>query len=175
MPPFGPRGNSRGEPLRTASPPPPEVGAADVTHRGLVGRDNRPSLFLEGTMKILAASRRLSTGTRQPLSFGRADRGRPMGGRRRRPLRALRGLARRRLAGALLLHLDARAGGDDAGGAGLLARGVVRVQGALRGGLVDQPDELAVLALDRGVIAAVERRLQATEVRLDRRAVAQVL
>ena len=47
--------------------------------------------------------------------------------------------------------------GADARGAGLLARGVVAVNRAVLGGLVDQRDELAVLGVDRLAVAGLDR------------------
>ena len=61
------------------------------------------------------------------------------------------------------------------GGVRLLARGGVRVQHALRAGLVDQLHQRDVLGRDASRVAGVDGGLEAPELGLDRRAVPQVL
>ncbi len=76
-----------------------------------------------------------------------------------------------------------RGGRDELGGgaaaqlrrARLLAGAGVLVQRAALDGLVDQPDQLAVLGLGGIVVATLDSSLEAAEVRLDRRRVAPVL
>src|SRR4051794_21361463 len=103
--------------------------------------------------------------------LGRGRRLRPLGWRLR-PRLATPGADPIRPRGALLA--GARAGAD-LRGARLLARARVAVQRAALDGLVDRPHELTVLGVGDLGVPALDRGLQAAEVRLDRRRVAAVL
>ena len=72
-------------------------------------------------------------------------------------------------------NYDGRATGDEPRRLRLLAAGGVRVQRALRGGLVDPAHERAVLGGDRVGVARVDGGLEALRQRLDGRAEADVL